>query len=114
MVDSTGAYVYVANSTAGSISQFSLDAATGALTSIGSAISTLQNGSSTDGAAPIALAEDSTHGYLLAATQGGSPDLESFAIAGMSAATPGSLSFVSSATTGSVSPAGVTAIVTTP
>ena len=114
LIDSTGSYVYVANSTASSISQFSLNATTGALTPIGSAVSTLQNGSSTDGAAPISLAEDSSHGYLLVATRGGSPDLESFAIAGASATTPGSLSFTSSATTGSVSPAGVTAIVATP
>ena len=114
LVDSTGAYVYVANSTASSISQFSLNAASGALTSIGTAVSTLQNGSSTDGAAPISLAEDSAHGYLLVGTQGGSPDLESFAIAGAGTAAPGALTFASQATTGSVSPAGVTAIVTTP
>ncbi len=114
LVDSTGAYVYVANSTASSISQFSLNAATGALTSVGTNVSTLQNGSSIDGAVPISLAEDSSHGYLLVATQGGSPDLEAYAIAGSGATTPGALTFTSQATTGSVSPAGVTAIVATP
>ncbi len=113
LVDATGAYVYVANSTASSISQFSLNTATGALTPIGTAVSTLKAGSSTEGSTPISLAEDSSHGYLLVAT-GGSPDLEAYAIAGTSATTPGSLTLTSSATTGSVSPANVTAIVTTP
>lgn len=102
LVDKTGAYVYVTNSTAGNISAFTLGT-TGALTEItGSPFGT--------GGSPYSLAESSTGSYLAVACAGGSPDLQVFSI------TPstGALVSFSTATTGGVSPAAATAVATTP
>jgi 6-phosphogluconolactonase len=90
LVDSTGAYLYVANRTDGTISAFSLASTTGKLTAItGSPFAT--------GSEPSSLAEDNTHAYIAVACTGGTPDLQVFAI---DAATPGALDAFATATTG--------------
>jgi 6-phosphogluconolactonase (cycloisomerase 2 family) len=90
LVDSTGAYVYVANRTDGTISAFSLASTTGKLTPItGSPFAT--------GSEPSSLAEDNTHAYIAVACTGGSSDLEVYAI---DATTPGALDAFGTATTG--------------
>lgn len=102
LVDKTGAFVYVTNSTAGNISAFTLGT-TGALTEIpGSPFGT--------GGSPYSLAESSTGSYLAVACAGGSPDLQIFSIT----ASSGALVSAVKATTGSVSPAAATVVATTP
>jgi 6-phosphogluconolactonase len=104
LVDSTGAYVYVANSTDGTISAFSLAATTGALTAIsGSPFAT--------GVAPADLAEDTSNTYLGVANQGGNPDFQVFSIGGATSATPGGLTSFAK-TTGN-NPSGTLAVVAT-
>jgi 6-phosphogluconolactonase (cycloisomerase 2 family) len=104
LVDSTGAYVYVANSTDGTISAFSLAATTGALTAIsGSPFRT--------GVAPSDLAEDTSNSYLGVANQGGGPDFQVFTIGGATSATPGGLTSFAK-TTGN-NPSGTLAVVAT-
>ena len=99
MVDATGAFLYVANSAANTISAYTL-ASTGALTPIsGSPFAT--------GAGPTDLAEDNTKGYLGVVCSGGTPDLELFAIN----ATTGALTRALTESTGSVNPAGAYALV---
>ncbi len=105
LIDKTGAYAYVANSAAGNISAFTLSA-TGTLTA-------LAGSPFTTGTSPFSLAEDATGGYLAVACAGGSPDLQIFSVAGATASTPGALSSTVTASTGNVSPAAATAVVTT-
>ena len=100
LVDHTGAYVYVTNSTKTTISQFALSG-TGALTPLATpAVST--------GKSPFALSEDSSNAFIFAACSGGSPDLQMFSIG-----TDGSLTSVQSVTGGST-PSGAVAVVATP
>lgn len=101
LVDHTGAYVYVTNSTKGTISQFALSS-TGTLTPL--AAPTVPTGTS-----PYALAEDSSSTFVLAACSGGSPDLQMFSIG-----TDGSLSSVQVVTSGSGTATGAVAVVATP
>jgi 6-phosphogluconolactonase (cycloisomerase 2 family) len=97
-VDSTGSFVYVANSAANTISAFSLSTA-GALTAIsGSPFAT--------GSSPYAMVEDKSKGYLAVTCSGGTPDLELFPIA-----SSGALGTPITQATGTTSPAGATAIV---
>ena len=106
VVDKTGAYVYVANSTINTISGFSLSS-TGTLAPLaGSPYGT--------GSGPQALAEDNTSGYLVAICGAGNPDLQVFSITGASGATPGALVSAATASTGSQSPAGASALAVTP
>jgi 6-phosphogluconolactonase (cycloisomerase 2 family) len=102
LVDSTGAYVYVANATDGTVSAFSLAAATGSLTPInGSPFAT--------GTAPSDLAEDTSNTYLGVACKGGNPDFQVFTIGSATGATPGGLTSFAK-TTGS-NPTGTLAVV---
>lgn len=72
LVDSTNAYVYVANRGANNISGFTIGSG-GALTVIsGSPFST--------GSLPVALVEDNSHDYVAAICSGGSSDLETYTI----------------------------------
>jgi 6-phosphogluconolactonase (cycloisomerase 2 family) len=104
LVDSTGAYVYVANATDGTISAFSLAATTGALTAIsGSPFRA--------GVAPSDLAEDTSNTYLGVANQGGNPDFQVFTIGGATSATPGGLTSFAK-TTGN-NPSGTLAVIAT-
>jgi DNA-binding beta-propeller fold protein YncE len=96
IVDPTGAYVYVANKGSNNISAFALTASSGVLTAI--------SGSpfSSGGLLPIAFAKDNSGKYLAvinsgANGSGGNNDLQLFSY---STATPGSLTAVSNATTG--------------
>jgi 6-phosphogluconolactonase (cycloisomerase 2 family) len=103
LVDATGSFLYVANSGAnpGTISAFTISSA-GALTAVaGSPFTT--------GLAPSSLVEDNTKGYLAVACEGGTPDMQVFAIN----ATTGALTSSATATTGSVSPAGALSVVAT-
>jgi 6-phosphogluconolactonase (cycloisomerase 2 family) len=103
LVDATGSFLYVANSAAnpGSISAFSISSA-GALTPVaGSPFTT--------GLGPSSLVEDNSNGYLAVTCEGGTPDMQVFAIN----ASTGALTSSSTATTGSVSPAGAFAVVAT-
>jgi 6-phosphogluconolactonase (cycloisomerase 2 family) len=89
LVDSTGSYVYVANRTQNNISAFLLTNS-GALTAVsGSPFST--------GTLPVALVEDKSDTYIGVMNAGGSPDLQLFSI---STATPGALTSIATATTG--------------
>ena len=99
VVDSTGAFLYVANRADNTISAFTISS-TGALTPIaGSPFAT--------GSTPLAMVEDNTHAYLAVVCSAGTPDLQVFTI------TPTTGVLVSTLTqaTGSVSPAGASAIV---
>ncbi len=107
LVDKTGAYVYVSNSSTNTISGYTLASSTGTLTAMaGSPFVT--------GTSPYSLAQDSSGAFLVAACIGGTPDLQVFGIAAATAATPGALTSVGTASTGSVSPAGAIAVATTP
>ncbi len=109
LVDKTGAYVYMANSTSGTVSAWTLDASTGALTGItGSPFAT--------GLSPFSLTEDSSSGYLLVANAGGTPDLQAFSIAASTAAAPGALAAASTASTGTsaAEPAAASAVAAKP
>ncbi len=101
LVDHTGAYVYVANSTTTTMSQFALSS-TGALTPL--AAPTVSTGTS-----PYSLAEDSSNTYLLAACSGGNPDLQMFSIGAT-----GSLISVQKVTSGNGAASGAVAVVATP
>ena len=109
LVDKSGAYVYMTNSTNGTISAWTLNATTGALTEIaGSPFAT--------GLSPYSLAENNGGGYLLVANAGGTPDLQAFSIASATAAVPGALATASTASTGTSTeePATASAVATTP
>ena len=102
LVDATGAYVYAANSADSTISAYALSTA-GALTELtGSPFAT--------GAGPTAMVEDNTDAYIAVACLGGTPDLQLF---GFSTTTPGALTAVTSASTGSTTPAGAYAVAAT-
>ena len=102
LVDSTGAYVYVANRTDGTISAFTLDSTTGKLTAIaGSPFAT--------GSEPSSLAEDNTHAYIAVANAGGNSDLQVFKI---DTTTLGALDAFTTATTGT-DPTGAFQVVAT-
>jgi 6-phosphogluconolactonase (cycloisomerase 2 family) len=99
LVDSTGSYVYVANSGSNNISAFLLSP-TGALTAIsGSPFST--------GTTPVSLAEDTSDAFIAVACSGGSPDMQVFSI---STTTPGALTSFATATTGT-DPTGASVVV---
>ncbi|MGA7886492.1 MAG: beta-propeller fold lactonase family protein [Acidobacteriaceae bacterium] len=88
LVNSTNAYVYVANRTDGTISGFTLGTG-GALTQIsGSPWST--------GSLPVALVEDNSHTYIAAICNGGNADLETYTIG-----TAGALTSFKNSATGS-------------
>jgi 6-phosphogluconolactonase len=96
IVDPTGSYVYVANKGSNNISAYTLNASSGVLTTI--------SGSpfSSGGQLPIAFANDNSKKYLATINSGnngsgGNNDLQLFSY---STATPGALTAVSNATTG--------------
>ncbi len=97
LVDSTDSYVYVANRTDGTISEFTLDSSDGALAPISGA-SSISTGSS-----PVALVEDNSHTYVAAVCSGGSTGLETYTIG-----SGGALASFKTSTTGSA-PASVAA-----
>jgi 6-phosphogluconolactonase (cycloisomerase 2 family) len=102
LVDSTGNFLYVANSAANTISAFTISS-TGAMTAIsGSPFST--------GTTPSGLVEDKSEGYLAVTCSGGTPDLELFPITSGTGVL-GAATIKQS--TGSVSPAGAAAVVAT-
>jgi 6-phosphogluconolactonase (cycloisomerase 2 family) len=89
LVDATGGYVYVANSTSGTITGYSLST-TGTLAAI--------SGSPyTAGKLPVNLVEDNTKSYIAVVDSGGTPDLQLYKF---DATTPGKLDPVATATTG--------------
>lgn len=90
LVDPKNAYVYVANSTAGNITGYSLGS-NGALTP-------LSTSPYATGSLPAALALDSTGQFMLAICTGGSPDLQVFSF---DATSPGALDKVVGVPTGS-------------
>ena len=90
--DASGDYVYVANKTDSTISGFSLSA--GVLTA-------LSDSPFTSSKAPIALSEDSTKTYVLAAGFGLNPDLYLYTF---DATSLGTLDIASTTTTGSADP----------
>ncbi|HEV2273516.1 MAG TPA: beta-propeller fold lactonase family protein [Acidobacteriaceae bacterium] len=95
-VDSTGAYVYVANKGSSNINAFALNASSGQLTSISG--SPFGSG----GQLPTAMVNDNTGKYLAVMNSGsnglnGNNDLQLFSF---SASTPGALKAAASATTG--------------
>lgn len=106
LVDATGKYVYVANRTNNNISGFALGS--------GGALTALPGSPYATGSAPSSLAEDSSGGYLAVACAGGSPDMQVFSIGSASGSTPGVLASASTTSTGSVSPAAATQVVSTP
>jgi 6-phosphogluconolactonase len=96
VVDPTGSYVYVANKGSNNISAYTLNATSGQLTAI--------SGSpfSSGGLLPIAFAKDNSGKYLAVINSGnngssGNNDLQLFSY---STTTPGALTAVSNATTG--------------
>jgi DNA-binding beta-propeller fold protein YncE len=101
LVDSTGSYVYVTNSTDGTISAFSLSSAGGLTAISGSPFAT--------GAQPVDLAEDTSNTYLGVACTGGGPDFQVFTIGSSTSATPGGLT--SFAKTVGSNPSGAFAVV---
>jgi 6-phosphogluconolactonase (cycloisomerase 2 family) len=88
-MDSTGAFLYVANKTASNISGFSLG--------INGGLTALASSPFTAGTTPIAMTLDQTGKYLAVVSTGGSPDLRIFSF---DATTGGKLDTVASATTG--------------
>jgi YVTN family beta-propeller protein len=78
-VDSTGGFLYVANSGSGNVSQFKIDSATGALTEV------LPR--TTSGLTPAFMTMDSGGNYLFVAEQG-SNDVAAFQISAAGALTP--------------------------
>lgn len=65
--DKSGAYVYVANNTDGTLSGFTIDATSQKLTALSSTIPSSK--------APVALAEDSSKTYILSVGSGANPNL---------------------------------------
>ncbi|HEX4320796.1 MAG TPA: hypothetical protein VHZ52_07835 [Acidobacteriaceae bacterium] len=100
--DLTGAYVYVANGSDGTISGFSLTTATQKLTSLGTAFPTEQS--------PIALAEDSSKGYVMSVGNKANPNLWLYSF---DATNLGSLDVGSTKSTASTNPAASTGIALT-
>ena len=89
LVDATGAYVYVANRTPGTISAFTLSSS-GTLTAVsGSPFTT--------GKLPEQMVEDNSKTYIAVVCAGGGPDLQLFTI---STTTPGALTSFATSTTG--------------
>ena len=100
--DLTGAYVYVANGTDGTISGFSLNATTQKLASLGAAFPTEQS--------PVALAEDSSKGYVMSVGNKANPNLWLYSF---DATNAGSLDVSSTKSTASTNPAASTGIALT-
>lgn len=105
-LDSTGSYVYAANRTDGTISGYSI---TPGSTTLGLTLKQVSGSPFAAGSAVQSLGMDRTGGYLLAASLGGSPDLEMF---GLDADVPGQLDSVVSVITDS-DPAGAYSLVMT-
>lgn len=89
LVDSTGSYVYVADRTQNNISGF--------LLSNSGALTTISGSPFTTGTNPVAMVEDKSDTYIGVISSGGSPDLQVFSFNG---ATPGALTSLATATTG--------------
>ncbi len=100
LLDSTGAYAYVANGSDGTISGYSL---------INGVATPLSGSPYTSGATVSSLALDSTKKYVLASAFGGSPDLTMYSF---DATVAGKLDQVTTAATGT-DPAGAVQVVTT-
>jgi 6-phosphogluconolactonase (cycloisomerase 2 family) len=103
LVDTTGKYVYATNKTAATISGFSLNSTTGALTPLGT------TGFAT-GTNPVGLAEDATKAYIGAISIGGTPDLRMFSF---DATTAGTLDKALDISTAATSPASAALVVAT-
>jgi len=91
-VDPRGKYVYVTNQNDNSVSQFTINPTTGALTPMGTA--TVPTGS-----APISIAVDpfDTYAYVVNYGSGVQSTITQYSIAGVTSATPGALTFASTA-----------------
>jgi 6-phosphogluconolactonase len=103
--DSTGGYLYAANSSSvstGSISGFSISNGGGLTQISGSPYAT--------GISPSWMTLDQSKKYLAVVNSGGSPDLQIYSF---DASTAGKLDAGSSATTGTTSPSGATIVVST-
>jgi len=92
--DATDAYVYVANKTDNTISGFSLDSSSGALTA-------LTDSPFASAKEPVALAEDSTNSYILTIGYGNNPN---FWVYSFDATDAGTLDVTTSVTTGTTDP----------
>jgi 6-phosphogluconolactonase (cycloisomerase 2 family) len=108
--DSSGTYVYVANSAVsgssnGSIAGFSIGTSTSGSSYYLTAINTVSTGPQT-----MALAEDNTGSYVLAVNYGGSPDLSTFTF---DSTTAGQLDAGPTAATGT-DPVGAVTIIAVP
>jgi len=102
MVDANDKYVYVTNKTAATISGFTIDSSTGALTASATTFATGTN--------PVALAEDATKTWVGAVNIGGSPDLRMFSF---DTTTAGNLDKALDVSTANTSPAAAALIVAT-
>ncbi|HWW23886.1 MAG TPA: beta-propeller fold lactonase family protein [Edaphobacter sp.] len=100
-IDSTGAYVYVANRSSSSISGFTIGT--------GSILTALSSSPFTSGSLVTSLATDNSGSYLLAAANGGSPDLTMYSF---DSTTAGKLDTVAAVTTGT-DPTGAILVVAT-
>lgn len=101
VLDRTGKYLYAANRGDNTISGYTISAS--------SSLSALNGSPYASGTQVNSLGADKSGKYILAAAIGGSPDLSMY---GFDAATPGKLTLVTSATTGTA-PTGATALAVT-
>jgi 6-phosphogluconolactonase len=101
VLDSTGAFVYVANSTDGTISGYTIGT--------GAALTALTGSPYAAGKLVRSLGVDSTGKYLLAASFGGSPDLSMYSF---DAVTVGKLDLATSTATGTTTNAAIAVALT--
>jgi 6-phosphogluconolactonase len=100
LLDSAGSYLYAANRSDATVSGYSTS---------GGTLAALPSSPYPSGTSVIALAEDNSKKYLIAAASGGSPDLTLY---GFDALTAGKLNAVATSASGS-DPAGSVALATT-
>jgi YVTN family beta-propeller protein len=100
--DKSGAYVYVANSTDGTLSGYTIDTTAQTLTALDSTIPT--------GKSPVGLAEDTSKKYVLSAGSGANPNLWLYSF---DTAADGSLDVASTTSTLSTSPSAANGIAVT-
>jgi 6-phosphogluconolactonase (cycloisomerase 2 family) len=93
-IDKTGTYVYTGNRGDGTISGYTIAAGT---TTLGLTLTELSGSPYQSGVLVSSIGIDSTGKYLLAASQGGSPDLTMYSF---DTATPGKLDTATSVATG--------------